>query len=77
MTTAALRELELLRGSDVARVLGVSRQRVHQLVVEGQAPEPAITLPWGPLWARQDIDRWAEERRQAQARRGSGAQAPG
>jgi predicted DNA-binding transcriptional regulator AlpA len=77
MTSAALAELELLRGSDVARELGISRQAVHKLHRSGRAPQPAIALPYGPLWARKDVDRWAKERRQARARRRSGAQIAG
>ena len=53
MKPAALAELELLRGSDVARRLGISRQAVHELHRRGRAPEPAITPPGGPLWSRE------------------------
>lgn len=35
---------DLLTAADAARVLGVSRQRVHQLVVQGHAPAPAVRV---------------------------------
>ncbi|MGH3042623.1 MAG: helix-turn-helix domain-containing protein [Candidatus Rokuibacteriota bacterium] len=73
MKAAALAELELLRGSDVARMLGISRQAVHELHRRGRAPKPAVTLPYGALWAREDVDAWAEERRRARARRNGAA----
>jgi hypothetical protein len=59
---SALLKLELLRGSDVARELGISRQAVHQAYRRGRAPAPTVVLPFGPLWSRADVDRWAARR---------------
>lgn len=50
----------LLGSKEVAELLGVSRQRLHQLVVDTRAsfPEPVATLSVGRIWMREDIDRW-------------------
>lgn len=51
---------ELLASTDVAEVLGVSRQRVHQLAAEHpQFPAPYARLGSGPIWTRPVIDRFA------------------
>ena len=55
-------EGKLVTGADVARVLGVSRQRVHQLRAEGQGPEPVVRLQRGALWDRDSVERWATTR---------------
>lgn len=48
---------ELLSTPDVAEVLGVSRQRVHQLHTErGDFPAPYARLGSGPIWARPAIE---------------------
>lgn len=51
---------ELLAAADVADVLGVSRQRVHQLAAEhSRFPAPYLRLGSGPIWARPAIDHFA------------------
>jgi hypothetical protein len=48
---------ELLAATDVARLLGVSRQRVHQLHSErGDFPAPYARLGSGPIWTRPAIE---------------------
>lgn len=48
---------ELLAATDVAELLGVSRQRVHQLHTEHpQFPEPYQRLGSGPIWTRPAIE---------------------
>lgn len=50
---------QLLRLVEIARYLGVSKQRVHQLA-DGQGfPRPAKRLPSGRLWEAFAIDEWA------------------
>jgi predicted DNA-binding transcriptional regulator AlpA len=48
---------ELLAASDVAELLGVSRQRVHQLYSDrADFPAPYARLGSGPIWTRPAID---------------------
>jgi excisionase family DNA binding protein len=54
--------LELVTQAEAARLLGVSRQRVHQLVVEGRAPAPFGTSGSAVVWTREAVERWAERR---------------
>lgn len=49
----------MLRIIDVAEVLGVSHQRVHQIYKLGRLPEPGDRDEIGPLWKRSDIENWA------------------
>ncbi len=55
----------LLGASDVARLLGVSRQRVYQLLGEREDfPRPKVRLSRGSLWRRDEVEAWAGARRQ-------------
>lgn len=51
---------ELLAATDVAELLGVSRQRVWQLQERPEFPEPYVRLGSGPVWTRPAIERFAE-----------------
>ena len=51
---------ELLSAPDVAEVLGVSRQRVHQLLMEHpRFPAPYARLGSGPIWSRPAVEHFA------------------
>lgn len=53
---------ELLAAADVAEVLGVSRQRVHQLATEQpRFPAPYLRLGSGPIWTRPSIEHFAAQ----------------
>jgi predicted DNA-binding transcriptional regulator AlpA len=53
--------MELLGASEAAEVLGVSRQRVYQLVeTYSDFPKPVAQLGRGAIWKRSDIERWAK-----------------
>jgi predicted DNA-binding transcriptional regulator AlpA len=55
--------MELMTSSQVADLLGVSRQRVDQIVkTDPTFPQPAAVLPSGRIWERADIERWAREK---------------
>ncbi|HEX8771318.1 MAG TPA: hypothetical protein VF711_11180 [Acidimicrobiales bacterium] len=44
---------------EIARILGVSRQRVYQLMdTYDDFPEPVATLAVGRIWAREAVERW-------------------
>jgi predicted DNA-binding transcriptional regulator AlpA len=48
---------DLLAATDVAELLGVSRQRVHQLAREHpRFPAPYVRLGSGPIWSRPAIE---------------------
>lgn len=44
---------------DIAQVLSVSHQRVHQIYELGRLPDPAKRDRIGPLWRKSDIEKWA------------------
>ena len=52
---------ELLAATDVAELLGVSRQRVHQLHSDHpRFPAPYVRLGSGPIWTKPAIEHFAE-----------------
>lgn len=53
----------LVGTTEVAEILGVTRQRVHQLSVSPDFPRPQIELSAGKIWSREEIDRWVDARR--------------
>jgi hypothetical protein len=50
---------ELLAATDVAELLRVSRQRVHQLQARADFPAPYARLGAGPIWTRPAIEAFA------------------
>jgi predicted DNA-binding transcriptional regulator AlpA len=52
---------ELVSGPEAARMLGISRQRVHQLASENpEFPEPLYRLAVGSLWDRRAVVAFAQ-----------------
>lgn len=51
----------LMGVTEIAQLLGVTRQRVHQLRQLDDFPEPTATLAAGAIWLRADIEAWARE----------------
>lgn len=49
----------LVGASEIARMLGVTRQRVNQLAAEPGFPAPEIVLDAGRIWSREAIIVWA------------------
>jgi len=45
--------------TEIAEMLGVSRQRVGQLAATASFPEPAARLAAGPVWEREAVEEWA------------------
>jgi predicted DNA-binding transcriptional regulator AlpA len=45
--------------TEIARLLGVSRQRAHQLAHSEDFPEPVAVLAAGPIWETTQIEAWA------------------
>jgi prophage regulatory protein len=55
--------IELAGVAEIAELLGVSRQRVDQLVREhDDFPRPIAELAAGRIWIRQEIVDWAERK---------------
>ncbi len=54
-----MKPTDLMRLSDVARYLGVTRQRVQQLASEGHLPPSAGVDQRGRYWNREDLQEWA------------------
>jgi predicted DNA-binding transcriptional regulator AlpA len=42
-------------------MLGVSRQRVQQLVSRDDFPRPDVVLEMGKVWKRSDVEAWARD----------------
>jgi len=50
--------VDLLGASDIANVLGVSRQRVYQLAKRKDFPSPVGELARGAVWDRRTVEAW-------------------
>jgi hypothetical protein len=50
----------LLGNAELGMLLGVSRQRVSQLVTRDDFPAPRAVLIMGSIWALDDVIGWAE-----------------
>jgi len=46
---------------DIARHLGVSKQRAHQLAAEGRLPAPGGEDQWGRYWRPSEVRAWARQ----------------
>ena len=51
----------LMGQTEIAALLGVSKQRVQQLYRDGTLPEPCDKLAMGPVWYRADVEKWAHK----------------
>lgn len=52
----------LMGVAEIAELLNVTRQRVHQLRALDGFPEPTASLAIGDVWLRSDIEAWAQTR---------------
>jgi len=48
----------LMGAAEIADRLGVSRQRVQQLVSRPDFPAPSHVLAMGKVWETEDVERW-------------------
>lgn len=53
------RGMNLVGTAEIADLLGVSRQRVHQLVARPDFPAPVAVLTSGMIWEREAVEEWA------------------
>lgn len=51
---------ELVGVTEIAEILGVSRQRVSKIVQDPEFPAPVQTIAAGPIWARPAVDTYIE-----------------
>jgi len=51
---------ELVGTAEIAVMLGVTKQRVHQLAASASFPKPVAVLSAGTIWLREDIEEWME-----------------
>lgn len=51
---------ELVGATEIADLLGVTRQRVQQLANDPGFPEPVARLKMGNVWVLEDVIAWAE-----------------
>ncbi len=56
-----MRSVDLVGLTEIAELLGVSRQRVDQLAQGDDFPEPVSVLAAGRVWKRADVEAWARE----------------
>jgi predicted DNA-binding transcriptional regulator AlpA len=54
---------ELMGAAEIAERLGVSRQRVQQLIGRADWPAPAATLEMGRVWRTDEVEAWIREHR--------------
>lgn len=50
-------EAGMVRIADMPRILGVTKQRCHQLAARADFPRPLQTVPGRRLWRRSDVER--------------------
>ena len=53
----------LMGAAEIGKSLGVSRQRVQQLVSRPDFPAPVAVLGMGKVWEAEDIEQWIREHR--------------
>jgi hypothetical protein len=53
----------ILGPAELAELLGVTPGRVRQLRAAGKLPAPWAVLASGPVWRREDAERYAARRR--------------
>jgi predicted DNA-binding transcriptional regulator AlpA len=46
---------------EIAEILGVSKQRAHQIADEPGFPAPIERDGRGRLWSRREVERWAKQ----------------
>jgi predicted DNA-binding transcriptional regulator AlpA len=59
VTTMIVAMHHLVGAAEIGRLLGVSRQRVQQLVSRDGFPKPEAVLEMGKVWKRSDVEAWA------------------
>jgi prophage regulatory protein len=66
----------LMGAAEIGARLGLSRQRVQQLIREPGFPKPEHELAMGKVWDTESIEAWIAENRPTMARRTDGTIPP-
>jgi len=53
----------LMGAAEIGARLGVSRQRVQQIVSRPDFPAPVVVLGMGKVWETDDVEKWIREHR--------------
>lgn len=53
--------VELMGTIEIAKILGITKQRVNQLALTDDFPKPLAKLSAGRIWDRADVEKWAAE----------------
>ena len=53
---------EVMGAAEIGRLLGVSRQRVQQLVKTTGFPAPVAVLDMGKVWLADEVRAWSSDR---------------
>jgi predicted DNA-binding transcriptional regulator AlpA len=61
----ASKPLDLVGTSEIKKMMGVGRQRVHQLTSTSGFPTPAASLDCGKVWLKSEVQEWIEMNRPA------------
>jgi prophage regulatory protein len=59
----AAQPIRILGAHEIRVRLGVSRQRVYQIISRPDFPKPAADLAQGKVWLADDVDAWIEHHR--------------
>lgn len=59
---APLKRNSLVGLTEIAALIGASRQAAHKAAGRPDFPRPLDELASGPVWRRRDVDRWLEAR---------------
>ena len=51
---------DIVGSNEADEILGVSRQRLHELRAAGRFPDPLVELSATPIWLRPTIEAWLE-----------------
>lgn len=54
---------EVMGAAEIGLLLGVSRQRVQQIIGRADFPAPATELAMGKIWLAKDVRAWIAEHR--------------
>ncbi len=56
------KEIELMGTAEIGKMLGWSSKKVSVYRQRGKLPQPVYQLKMGPIWNKEDIERWALEK---------------
>ena len=61
MSTNELKPEHLLGTNEVAKMLGVSKQRIHAIRKHSKFPKPIVILAATPVWDAREVDAFLKE----------------